>query len=171
MLIPPDRLDEFPQTLTAVKRGDSLANYETIRLRKDGETNQRLADRFADPRRERADHRPVVDRARHHRAQAARGGAAAIAEDGRRGPAGRRHRARFQQHPHRDPRLQRSASSARSTSGSGCTSTSREIRKAADFAASLTHQLLAFSRRQPLFLRVFNINDSVKKHAEDARSA
>lgn len=36
MLIPPDRLDELPQTLTAVKRGDSLANYETIRLRKDG---------------------------------------------------------------------------------------------------------------------------------------
>ena len=30
------RLDEFPQTLTAVKRGDSLANYETVRLRKDG---------------------------------------------------------------------------------------------------------------------------------------
>ena len=37
-----------------------------------------------------------------------------------------------------------------------------EIRKAADFAASLTHQLLAFSRRQPLFLRVFNLNDSVR---------
>ena len=37
-----------------------------------------------------------------------------------------------------------------------------EIRKAADFAASLTHQLLAFSRRQPLFLRVFNMNDAVR---------
>ena len=37
-----------------------------------------------------------------------------------------------------------------------------EIRKAADFAASLTHQLLAFSRRQPLFLRVFSINDTVR---------
>src|ERR1043165_2481024 len=36
MLIPSDRLDEFPQALTAVKRGESLANYETIRLRKDG---------------------------------------------------------------------------------------------------------------------------------------
>jgi PAS domain S-box-containing protein len=36
-----------------------------------------------------------------------------------------------------------------------------EIRKSADFAASLTHQLLAFSRRQPLYLRVFNINDTV----------
>jgi two-component system cell cycle sensor histidine kinase/response regulator CckA len=37
-----------------------------------------------------------------------------------------------------------------------------EIRKAAEFAASLTHQLLAFSRRQPLFLRVFCINDTVR---------
>ena len=37
-----------------------------------------------------------------------------------------------------------------------------EIRKAADFAASLTQQLLAFSRRQPLYLRVFSINDTVR---------
>ena len=37
-----------------------------------------------------------------------------------------------------------------------------EIRKAAEFAASLTHQLLAFSRRQPLDPKVFNINDSVR---------
>ncbi len=37
-----------------------------------------------------------------------------------------------------------------------------EMRKAADFAASLTHQLLAFSRRQPLFLRVFSLNDTVR---------
>jgi CheY-like chemotaxis protein len=37
-----------------------------------------------------------------------------------------------------------------------------EIRKAADFAASLTHQLLAFSRRQPLYLRVFAINETVR---------
>lgn len=37
-----------------------------------------------------------------------------------------------------------------------------EIRKAAEFAASLTHQLLAFSRRQPLFLRMFCINDTVR---------
>ena len=36
-----------------------------------------------------------------------------------------------------------------------------EIRKAADFAAALTHQLLAFSRRQPLDLRVFNVNSSI----------
>ena len=36
-----------------------------------------------------------------------------------------------------------------------------EIRKASEFAASLTQQLLAFSRRQPLYLRVFCINDTV----------
>jgi CheY-like chemotaxis protein len=38
-----------------------------------------------------------------------------------------------------------------------------EIRKASDFASSLTQQLLAFSRRQPLYPRVFAVNESVRK--------
>ena len=36
-----------------------------------------------------------------------------------------------------------------------------EIRRAGEFAASLTHQLLAFSRRQSLQLKVLDINDVV----------
>ena len=98
-----------PQTLTAVRKGESLANYETVRLRKDG---RKIAVSLTDsPIRggERAHHRPLVDRARHHRTQAAGGGAAAIAKDGCRRAPGRRHRARFQQHPHRHPGLQRPA--------------------------------------------------------------
>ncbi len=37
-----------------------------------------------------------------------------------------------------------------------------EIRKAGELASSLTHQLLAFSRRQPLYPQVFCINDAVR---------
>jgi PAS domain S-box-containing protein len=36
MLLPAERLDEFPQSLAVVQAGESLANYETVRLRKDG---------------------------------------------------------------------------------------------------------------------------------------
>ena len=36
-----------------------------------------------------------------------------------------------------------------------------EIRRAGEFAASLTHQLLAFSRRQSLQLKILDINDVV----------
>jgi PAS domain S-box-containing protein len=37
----------------------------------------------------------------------------------------------------------------------------REIQKAADKAASLTHQLLAFSRRQPAAPKIINLNETV----------
>ena len=96
LLIPPERLDEFPRMLTAVRKGESLANYETVRLRKDGAQDRRLADRFADSRGERAHHRPLLHRARHHRAEAPGGDAAAIAKDGCGRAPGRRHRARLQ---------------------------------------------------------------------------
>ena len=36
MLMPSDRIDEFPQMLLAVQRGENISNYETVRLRKDG---------------------------------------------------------------------------------------------------------------------------------------
>ena len=36
LLIPAERLDELPHALSTVKLGDSLASYETIRMRKDG---------------------------------------------------------------------------------------------------------------------------------------
>ena len=92
-LIPADRLDEFPQALTTVKRGESLANYETVRLRKDG---KRISVSLTDSPIRGESGRitgPFLDRARHHGAEAAGGGTAAIAKDGCRGPAGGRHRA------------------------------------------------------------------------------
>src|SRR5580658_6077235 len=36
MLIPPDRLNELGQSLAAVSRGESLVNFETLQIRKDG---------------------------------------------------------------------------------------------------------------------------------------
>src|ERR1700755_1639336 len=38
MLIPPDRLDEEPQILSRLKRGERVDHFETIRQRKDGST-------------------------------------------------------------------------------------------------------------------------------------
>lgn len=36
MLLPPDRADEFPQIMQRLRSGEQIANYETIRQRKDG---------------------------------------------------------------------------------------------------------------------------------------
>jgi PAS domain S-box-containing protein len=161
MLIPPDRLDEFPQTLTAVRRGDSLANYETVRLRKDG---RKISVSLTDS--------PI-------RGEGGRiTGLSSIARD-------ITERKRLE-----EDLLQSQKMDAVGRLAGGIAHDFNniltailgysdliigqlderqwmykhltEIRKAADFAASLTHQLLAFSRRQPLFLRVFHINDSVR---------
>jgi len=37
MLIPPGQPDEFPQLMEKIKRGESIAHYETARIRKNGE--------------------------------------------------------------------------------------------------------------------------------------
>jgi len=161
MLIPPERLDEFPQALTMVKRGESLANYETIRLRKDG---KKISVSVTDsPMRSEGGRvtglssigRDITERKRleeellqSQKMDAVGRLAGGIAHDFNNiltailgysdlmiGQIDDKH----WMYKHLS-----------------------EIRKAADFAASLTHQLLAFSRRQPLFLRVFNINETVK---------
>jgi PAS domain S-box-containing protein len=36
MLMPPERIDEEPQILARVRRGDRIDHYETVRRRKDG---------------------------------------------------------------------------------------------------------------------------------------
>jgi len=36
ILIPPDRIDEEPQTLERIRRGEQVDHYETVRRRKDG---------------------------------------------------------------------------------------------------------------------------------------
>ncbi len=161
ILIPPDRLDEFPQALTAVGRGDSLANYETIRLRKDG---KRISVSLTDS--------PI-------RGESGRvSGLSSIARD-------ITERKRLEEELLQSQKMDavgRLAGGIAHDFNNILTAILgysdliigqiderqwmfkhlAEIRKAADFAASLTHQLLAFSRRQPLFLRVFNINESVK---------
>ena len=39
MLIPPYRVNEIPQILERVRQGESVAHYDTERLRKDGQTD------------------------------------------------------------------------------------------------------------------------------------
>ena len=161
MLIPPDRLDEFPQALTAVGLGDSLANYETIRLRKDG---KRISVSLTDS--------PI--RGENGRIT----GLSSIARD-------ITERKRLEEELLQSQKMDavgRLAGGIAHDFNNILTAILgysdliigqiderqwmfkhlTEIRKAADFAASLTHQLLAFSRRQPLFLRVFSINDTVR---------
>jgi two-component system cell cycle sensor histidine kinase/response regulator CckA len=161
LLIPPDRLDEFPQALTAVRRGDSLANYETIRLRKDG---KRISVSLTES--------PI--RGENGKIS----GLSSIARD-------ITERKRLEEELLQSQKMDavgRLAGGIAHDFNNILTAILgysdliigqiderqwmfkhlTEIRKAADFAASLTHQLLAFSRRQPLFLRVFNINDTVK---------
>lgn len=161
VLIPPDRLDEFPQALTMVKRGESVANYETIRLRKDG---KRISVSLTDS--------PI-------RSESGRiTGLSSIARD-------ITERKRLEEELLQSQKMDavgRLAGGIAHDFNNILTAILgysdlligqiderqwmykhlSEIRKAADFAASLTHQLLAFSRRQPLFLRVFSINDTVK---------
>jgi len=161
ILIPPDRLDEFPQALTMVKRGESVANYETIRLRKDG---KRISVSLTDS--------PI-------RSESGRiTGLSSIARD-------ITERKRLEEELLQSQKMDavgRLAGGIAHDFNNILTAILgysdlligqiderqwmykhlSEIRKAADFAASLTHQLLAFSRRQPLFLRVFSINDTVK---------
>ncbi|MGB8168971.1 MAG: PAS domain S-box protein [Chthoniobacteraceae bacterium] len=161
MLIPPDRLDEFPQTLTAVKRGDSLANYETVRLRKDG---RKISVSLTDS--------PI-------RGEGGRiTGLSSIARD-------ITERKRLEEELLQSQKMDavgRLAGGIAHDFNNILTAILgysdliigqiderqwmfkhlTEIRKAADFAASLTHQLLAFSRRQPLFLRVMHIDDTIR---------
>ncbi len=161
MLLPPDRLDEFPRILTAVKRGESLADYETVRLRKDG---KKISVSLTDSPM-RGDEGKVT-------------GLSSIARD-------ITERKRLEEELLQSQKMDavgRLAGGIAHDFNNILTAILGysdliigqvderqwmykhlcEIRKAADFAASLTHQLLAFSRRQPLYLRVFNVNDSVR---------
>jgi PAS domain S-box-containing protein len=160
MLLPPERLDEFPQSLTVVQRGECLANYETVRLRKDGRKIQVFATDspilgedgvvtgISSILRDITDRRRLEEELLQSQKMEAVGRlAGGIAHDFNNvltailgysdlliGQIEERHW--MWKHLN-------------------------EIRKAADFAASLTQQLLAFSRRQPLFPRVFCVNESI----------
>ncbi|HEV7404537.1 MAG TPA: PAS domain S-box protein [Chthoniobacteraceae bacterium] len=161
MLIPPERLDEFPRTLAAIRKGESIANYETVRLRKDG---KKIAVSLTDS--------PI--RAENGRIT----GLSSIARD-------ITERKRLEEELLQSQKMEavgRLAGGIAHDFNNILTAILgysdlligqieerhwmykhlTEIRKASDFAASLTQQLLAFSRRQPLYLRVFCINETVR---------
>lgn len=160
MLFPPERLDEFPVTLNAVQRGESLANYETVRLRKDGrKINVSVTDSPI-----RGDGGIIT-------------GVSSIVRD-------ITERKRLEEELLQAQKMDavgRLAGGIAHDFNNVLTAIlgyadlligqieerhwmwkhMNEIRKAADFAASLTQQLLAFSRRQPLYPRVFCVNNAV----------
>ncbi|RYD60560.1 MAG: PAS domain S-box protein, partial [Verrucomicrobiaceae bacterium] len=161
MLLPPECRDEHARTLTTIRRGGSLANYETLRLRKDGKkisvsisespirSESGIVTGLSSIARDITERKRLEEELLQSQKMDAVGRlAGGIAHDFNNvltailgysdllmGQIESRHW------------MYRHLS---------------EIRKAADFAAALTHQLLAFSRRQPLYLRVFAINDSVR---------
>ena len=160
-LFPEERLDELPHALSTVKLGESMANYETVRLRKDG---RKISVSLTDS--------PI--RGENGRIT----GLSSIARD-------ITERKRLEEELLQSKKMDavgRLAGGIAHDFNNILTAILgysdlligqiderqwmykhlAEIRKAADFAASLTHQLLAFSRRQPLFLRVFNMNDAVR---------
>jgi PAS domain S-box-containing protein len=160
-LIPPDRSDEFGRTLGRVQRGESVANHETLRMRRDGKkfsvsvTDSPIRGEGGFITGLSSIVRDITERKRleeqllqAQKMEAVGRLAGGIAHDFNNvltaifgysdliiGQIDERHW--MWKHL-------------------------TEIRKAADFAASLTQQLLAFSRRQPLYPRLFCINDSVR---------
>jgi len=160
MLIPPDRLNELGQTLATVKRGESLVNFETVQMRKDGKRiwvsltespirnetgkitgissiarditeNKRLEEQFLQSQKMEAVGRLA-------------GGVAHDFNNILTAILG-----------YSDLLL------AQMNSAHPMYKSISEIRRAGEFAASLTHQLLAFSRRQSLQLKILDVNDVV----------
>ncbi len=160
-ILPPDRLDEFPQMLATVKQGNSLSNYETVRLRKDGRkigvslTDSPIRDRDGRITGVSSIARDITERRRleeellqSQKMDAVGRLAGGIAHDfnniltvivGYSDLLVSQIADTQPQHKHLV-----------------------QIRKAADFAAALTGQLLAFSRRQALNPRVFTLDETVR---------
>ena len=86
-----------------------------------------------------------------------RGAPSPVAEDGGRRPAGRRHRSRLQQPADGHHRLQRLLLDTLAGNEDALEQV-QEIKAAGERAASLTQQLLAFSRRQVLQPKVIDLN-------------
>ncbi|MDQ3622819.1 MAG: PAS domain S-box protein, partial [Verrucomicrobiota bacterium] len=160
LLFPEECLDEFPQMLTAVQSGASLANYETARLRKDG---RKISVSLTDS--------PIYEGGKIT-------GLSSIARD-------MTERRRLEGELLQSQKMEAVGRLAggiahdfnniltaiigysdlvlgQLKTGDWMYKHLIEVRKAAELAASLTHQLLAFSRRQPLFPQVFSLNDTVR---------
>ena len=100
-------------------------------------------------------------RGRHHGAPAARGAISPGPEDGGLRPARGRRRARLQQHADGHPRLRGDADDVGPSPARCRCDAAREIVEAADRAANLTRQLLAFSRRQVHAAASIDLNEIV----------
>jgi PAS domain S-box-containing protein len=161
MLIPPDRLNELGQTLATVKRGESLVNFETVQMRKDG---KRIWVSLTES--------PIKNET---------GKITAISSIARDITENKRLEEQFLQSQKMEAvgRLAGGVAHdfnniltailgysdlllAQMNSSHPMYKSLSEIRRAGEFAASLTHQLLAFSRRQSLQLKILDINDVVK---------
>ena len=161
MILPPDRLDEFPRMLAAVKQGDSLANYETVRLRKDGRkigvslTDSPIRARDGKITGVSSIARDITERKRLE---------ADLLQSQKMDAVG--HLAGGIAHDFNNILTVIVGYSDLLMSQVSETQPQHkhlvQIRKAADFAAALTGQLLAFSRRQALNPRVFTLNDTVR---------
>ncbi len=160
MLIPPDRLNELGQSLASVSRGESLVNFETLQVRKDG---KRICVSLTEsPIRNEAGKitgissiaRDITDNKRleeqflqSQKMEAVGRLAGGVAHD-------------FNNIltailGYSDLLLAQMNSTHPMHKGVS------EIRRAGEFAATLTHQLLAFSRRQSLQLKLLDINEVV----------
>jgi len=160
LLLPADRIDELPRSLTAAKRGESLRAFETVRLRKDG---RRIDVSLTESpiRNERGDitgissiARDITEKKRlelqllqSQKMEAVGRLAGGVAHDfnniltallGYTDLAMRQIDAAHPAHH-----------------------SLKEVRRASELAASLTNQLLAFSRRQALQLRTVSLNEVI----------
>ena len=159
-LVPAEQMDEFIQELATIRQGQSIKNFEVVRLRKDGARicvslteapirNERgVITGIASTARDVTENKRAAGQALQSQKMEAVGRlAGGVAHD-------------FNNIitailGYSDLLL------TQISAGSSEYKNITEIRKAGQFAAALTHQLLAFSRGQALEVKVLDINDIV----------
>ena len=162
LLVPPDRIEESTRNLQALRRGKHLANHATVRLRKGGErfdvaltespirNSSGAISGISLIARDITETKQLQEQFLQSQKMEAIGAlAGGIAHD-------------FNNIltaiiGYSDLTLRQIGE------GAPFHKNIMGIKSSAEFAASLTHQLLAFSRRQTLELSVFPVNDSVTR--------